>query len=100
MKDQRTESAIQTATVRTLRAVGFKVWSTSQARASSVTRGVADLFVTGRGICCWIEMKAAWGKQTKEQAAFQRAVEENGGRYLLAHNESEVLAYLLDAEAA
>lgn len=100
MKDTRTEGQIQRATVRVLRQIGFTVWSTSQARASSVTAGVADLYVTGRGVCCWIEMKAAWGKQTAEQARFQKAVEDNGGRYLLAHNELEVLAYLLPAEAA
>lgn len=100
MKDTRTESEIQAATVRMLRGVGYTVWSTSQSRASSVTRGVADLYVTGRGVTCWVEMKSATGKQTKEQAAFQRAVEENGGRYLLATHESEVLAYLLDSEAA
>ena len=100
MKDTRTEGEIQRATVRMLRQLGFTVWSTSQPRASAVTAGVADLYVTGRGVCCWVEMKAARGKQTAEQKRFQQAVEENGGRYLLAHNESEVLAYLLDAEAA
>ncbi len=92
----RTEAEIQKATVQYLKASGYQVWSTSQNRASSVTKGMADLFVTGRGVCCWVEMKASWGKQSPEQKDFQRAVEENGGLYHLGTHESEVLAFLLE----
>lgn len=96
MEDPRSESEIQSATAKRLRQTGFRVWSTSQFRSSSVTKGMADMFVTGRGICCWIEMKRRGKKQTQEQKDFQRAVEENGGLYHLGTHEDEVLAFLLE----
>jgi hypothetical protein len=50
----------QREVVRLLRAVGFKVRSTSQRRASVVAPGVPDLMAhhTGRGLFLWFEVKA------------------------------------------
>ncbi len=41
-----------------------------------------------------IEVKAAKGKQSLEQFAFQKAVEENGGLYILARSVDDVKSFL------
>lgn len=100
VEDTRSEKEIQTATVRALRAMGMGVWSLSQPRATMQTEGVADLFVTGRGICAWVEMKSATGRQSDDQEKFQRAVEANGGLYILARSEHDVVEVLTNAAGA
>lgn len=96
LKDQRNEAEIQAAIKRLLKAVGFSFWDTSQPFRARITPGVADLFVAGRGVTCWIEVKAGYNKQTPEQIEFQRKVEENGGRYFVARHEQDVADWIND----
>lgn len=88
--DRRTEKQIQAAGCTALARLGFMVWNLSQVRASKQTPGIADTFVTGHGICAWIEWKTRKGEQRLEQAVFERAVTRNGGHYLLARSEDDV----------
>jgi hypothetical protein len=64
------ESSIQSAIIRELRAIGCTVSTTSQQRASRVTEGLPDLYVTHAawGIACWVEMK----RPGEEPSAVQR----------------------------
>lgn len=54
-------------------------------------RGIADLYALKDGRHVWIEVKTAKGKQSKDQATFQRLVEIHGGRYLLARSVEDVM---------
>jgi hypothetical protein len=94
MKDTRSEHEIQTAIKKLLKKLGFAVWSTSQGRASAVTPGVPDLFVAGMGRNAWVEVKAGYNKQSPEQIAFQREIEANGGIYILAYSEQDLLDWI------
>jgi uncharacterized Zn finger protein (UPF0148 family) len=98
-KDERSEKEIQEAAKRALRMMGFSVWDTSQPHAAKITPGLADLCVAGRGITAFIEVKSAKGKQTDEQERFQRAVVANGGLYLCARHEAEVVEWLTEMSA-
>lgn len=62
------EAAEKQQMTRLLRGLGFRVWSTSQVRRSTVTPGLPDLFVTGRGRLFSIEVKAPAGRLSAEQA--------------------------------
>ena len=70
------ESEVQERGVELLRKLGAQVYVTSQHRASSVTKGVPDVlaFPPGRPHFFW-EAKSASGKQSPEQAEFQRHCE-------------------------
>lgn len=92
-EDPRSEKEIQQAVKNALRAMGFGIWDTSQPFEAKITPGLPDLFVVGRGLMAWVEVKSATGRQSPAQAAFQRAVEENGGIYLLTRHESEVIEW-------
>lgn len=65
--------------------------------------GVADILVLLERVCggmrmgfgvIWLEIKSAKGKQSPEQMAFQRRMEELGHRYLVARSVEDVLAFL------
>ena len=94
MKDTRTEAEIQAACKKLLKKMGYAVWDTSQPFKARITPGLADLFVTGHGLCFWVEVKAGYNKQTPEQIDFQQKVEDNAGVYLLAYSEDDVAAWL------
>jgi len=91
--DNRSEKAIQSACVKVLKMLGFAVYSLSQARPSKQSRGLADLYCCGHGVCVWIEMKTRTGSQTLDQVKFQRAVDSNRGHYLVARSEADVIAW-------
>lgn len=93
LKDGRSEKEIQAATKKALEVLGFEVWDTSQPFAAAITPGVPDLIVAGRGVVAFIEMKSANGTQSDAQAFFQMMVEANGGTYLLARSEADVIAW-------
>lgn len=94
MRDQRTEKQIQAACKKLLKQMGFAVWDTSQPFRARITPGIADLFVAGRGYNAWIECKAGYNKQSKEQEEFQREVEAHGGMYVLARSEQDVADWI------
>ncbi len=97
MTDKRTEGEIQDATVKELRKLGFGVWITSQGRKTHSTPGIADLIVMGRGRVVFMEMKPPSGRrknQEPEQVEFQRAVEANGGEYVVIRSEMEAIEHL------
>lgn len=83
-----TEREVQRAVVDMFRQVGGYVYSLSQGyrpggRGHGSTRqtlGLADLYVLfpGRGSPLWFEVKRPGGKQTPEQAEFQRRNEACG----------------------
>lgn len=49
-------------------------------------KGVSDVILLNDGTIHFIECKSSKGSQSQEQKAFQRAVEENGGRYYIVKN--------------
>lgn len=93
-KDERSEKEIQHGIKQVLQAHGFAVWDTSQPFAAKITPGLPDLFATGRGLCLWIECKSAKGRQTDEQMYFQKTVQKNGGLYLIARHEEDVMGFI------
>ena len=89
--DTRSEKEVEWAVIGRLKELGFKVWKLSQPRATMQTEGIADLFVTGRGLCAWVEVKRWDGEQSEAQMAFEAAVTANGGLYILARSEADVM---------
>ena len=66
----------------------------SQARATGQTPGIPDLrFYPPSGPAFWVEAKAAGGRQSPAQAAFQARCARCGDPYVLG-GYREVLAYL------
>lgn len=70
-------------------------------------RGMADILFTIRAsnkfaLVCWCEVKSIHGKQTPEQGSFQRHVESEGHRYIVARSCDELVAAIrcFRAEAA
>jgi hypothetical protein len=65
-------------------------------------KGMADILCwlwsgfSGEGYVLWIEVKTATGKQSEDQKAFQKDVEENGMRYLLARSSDDVISWFKD----
>lgn len=92
--DERTEKEIQHAIKKTVHGMGFRTWDTSQPHAAKITPGLPDLFVAGRGVCAWIEVKRADGHLTEAQERFRETVLANGGHHLVARHEAEVVAFL------
>lgn len=79
--DSIAEKAEQAEVARLFRAHGFTVRSTSQARASKVAPGIADLFVThtSRPIGFWWETKRQiGGKLSPAQVVFREDCERCG----------------------
>jgi hypothetical protein len=93
LPDNRTEKQVQHAIMKTLRQMQFCVYNLSQPRNSMQAPGLADLYVAGWGVCAWIEVKRAKGKQSEAQALFEHAVITNDGHYLLARNEADVIEW-------
>ena len=86
-----TEKEVERAVVRLYRSVGLTVWSLSQGYrpggkrhgTTRQTKGIADLFVTGRGHALWHETKRPGGTQRPEQATFEAAAVSCGLPYAL-----------------
>lgn len=75
-------------------------WQTGQRRAVRFgLPGAADLSgILPDGRRLEIEVKSPKGRQTKEQAAYQRMIERFGGLYVLARSLSDVEVALQEAE--
>jgi hypothetical protein len=97
-EDARLEKAVQEAVALEFRVRGFKVWWLSQPRATMQSGGLADLYVTGRGLCIWVEVKRRHrrSQQSAEQLEFMKAVLENGGLIRVVRHESEVHGLIED----
>lgn len=91
--DPRSEKEIQCAVKNALQAMGFSVWDTSQPFQAKITPGLPDLFVTGRGLCAWVEVKSAKGKLSPAQDRFRELVTTNGGLHFVARHEADVAAW-------
>ncbi len=69
-------------------------------KAMGVQRGVADLCLLiprgpfQYGMACFLELKAAKGRQTPEQRAFMDAVVRGGARYAIAKSPEEARGIL------
>jgi hypothetical protein len=60
--------------------------------------GVADICIMlGGGRTVWLEMKTAKGRQTADQAEFQKVCEALGHPYILAHSLDEAMQGLRTA---
>ena len=70
----------------------------------SVPKGHADiagiLSIAGLGFSFFVEVKSKSGKQSKEQRAFQLAVEKLGALYVLARSIPEVEQALMAKQVA
>lgn len=99
-KDDRSEEEIQEGVKELLTTAGFAVWDTSQPFAAAITPGLPDLYAVGRGLCLWIECKSAKGVQSDAQKGFQKAVESNGGTYVLARHEEDVVGEISQTRMA
>jgi len=77
------EKEVQRAVVKLCRSVGCIVKSTSQARASKVALGLPDLlvFCPNQSAFFFFEVKRPGGKQSAEQAAFERLAVQSGIPY-------------------
>ena len=56
--------------------------------------GVADILAFPHGRIVWLEVKSATGRQSPEQASFQRQVESHGHSYLLVRSPDDLLRWL------
>lgn len=84
--DWQEEKQLQAKAYQQLRAIGWKVYNTSQPRrAKFLTPGIADCLIShrGRGVAAWWEVKTERGKQTEAQRDFQLDVEAGGQLYVL-----------------
>lgn len=119
-----TEAETQKAILQLLAAYGVYAFRLNTAairtdgrffRAHSLGAGAADIFALPiihtaywKGSPCgheltigqpqplWIEVKSPTGKQSQEQASFQREVESRGCYYLLARSVEDVMRWLKD----
>lgn len=82
---QASEKSIQHWCAQMFKAAGCLVYSLSQARASKQSPGLPDLYVLvpRRATAFWFETKSAKGRQSEAQAAFQKACEACGVRYVM-----------------
>lgn len=55
------------------------------------TPGATDIVCVIKGQYVGIEVKAKGGKQSPNQKLFQKALEENGGKYLLVYSIDELM---------
>lgn len=90
------EKEIQRAGCELLRTFGFAVYNLSQARATKQTPGLADTFICGHGVTCWIEWKRPGAKQSPAQVAFENEVQYNGGRYYVFKSVVDVVTWFQD----
>lgn len=98
--DTRPEEEIRRDVVKALRALGFVVHDTEQDRPTRVTAGLPDLFIAGHGAAICVEMKSLKGKQTPEQADFERSWTANGGTYFIWRSLDDALAWVREIEGA
>ena len=78
------ETDVQARCKKRYRAVGCKVWDTSQKRRALITPGLPDLLVFHVGKqAFWFHEVKHKAPQTDEQQKFQRACEACGVKYLL-----------------
>jgi hypothetical protein len=100
--DRASEHEVQTQILNALALIGVFAWrnNTGCVRSSYKGRerfirygkvGSSDIFALRKGIFYGIEVKSAKGKQSHEQAEFQRMIEKSGGRYILAHSLNEFM---------
>lgn len=84
-EDARREKEIQAECRKKYIAFGCTVWNTSQARASKVSAGIPDLFVTHqrKRIAWWHEVKTPTGVQSSAQKDFEQGVLACGQQYIL-----------------
>lgn len=59
--------------------------------------GMADILVLVGPVYLWLEVKAPSGRQSKQQKAFQKAVESIGGLYRVVKSVDEALAAVEEA---
>ena len=85
------EKEIEGYCIGFLEQLGFEVWKTSQyGKPKGMTPGLSDLIAFGYGMCLFVEVKTRTGRQSKDQRAFQKAVEKNGGVYLMPRSLDEL----------
>lgn len=73
-RDQRKlEKEIQSVVVKTYRAFGFKVYTTSQPKRSMMSPGIADVYATHprRRVTVWHETKTINGHLSPDQVVFR-----------------------------
>lgn len=89
-----TEKEVQRHVKKLLALFGVGVYDTSQPFKAAITPGVPDLicFCQRRGLF-FVEVKRPGGKQSEEQAEFQRQAEAAGVPYILG-GVDEVKAFL------
>ena len=90
------EKRVQAAVKRALTTLGFGVSDLSQPRASMVTPGIPDLYVThGRwGLALWIEVKAGKNDLSPAQRAWHREAEAAGATVLTVWSVDDLVAGL------
>lgn len=73
------EADIRRGIVKFLRMIGFAVYDLEQNRKTRQTPGIPDLYVQGKGIRFWVEVKTAKGRLSEAQADFKAEEEAHGG---------------------
>lgn len=99
------ESSIQRAVVDYLTKRGMFVFATpnggkrgiveaSIMKGEGVKAGVSDLTILlDGGVCVFVEMKTAEGKQSESQKAFQAAVEKKGFAYMIWRSVDDAVKF-------
>lgn len=83
------ETAISNAVRDCLRAHGWFVVRIQQGLGCH--KGISDLVAMRNGRTVWIEVKTPRGRQSDHQLAFEAAVLEAGGEYIVARDGLDVV---------
>lgn len=67
--------------------------STSKSMVRFGVKGASDIVCVVKGMYIAIEVKDHKGKQSPDQVEFQRALEAEGGRYILVRSLDEVMSF-------
>ena len=74
-------------------ALGYHGWRIKRCPPSIYSAGGwCDLIALKQGLVLFIEVKAADGKQSNDQKAFERDIRDGGGHYILARSYNDVAA--------
>jgi Holliday junction resolvase-like predicted endonuclease len=84
------EAQIQSLIKEYLTRAGYFVFKVHQ-QGYRVHKGISDLVAIKCGHTVWIEVKTPTGKLSDDQLAFKRAVEEHGGRYIVARGVEDLV---------
>ena len=97
MTDQA-ESVVRKTCRERMKKSGWEVVPNPNARrADSVggqRKGAADDVAFRQGIVAFVEYKAPWGKQSKDQEEFEAACHEHGVPYILAKSDEDLAEQL------